>query len=169
MIGTASQIITRMLPIVKTDPDKLYEVKEHKERRSLQANAYFHRLVGLLAHGSGEKFYRVKNECIANYGNHELIRGEDGKPVFEILQDDDKWRSDMTEHYVPTSYTDNFRGVKTRAFLKLKGTHTYSSKEMAQLIDGVRNECAGSGVPWEDIETPEERRLFEGLKKSKSN
>ena len=49
MIGTASQIITRMLPIVKTDPDKLYEVKEHKERRSLQANAYFHRLVGLLA------------------------------------------------------------------------------------------------------------------------
>ena len=163
MIGTPSQIITRLLPLVKEDSDKQYELKEYREKRGLQANAYFHRLVGLLAHGSGSRFYEVKNELIAQYGNHEFIRGSDGRPVYEILPDDDEWKKSITEHYVPTEYVDDFRGVKMRAFLKFAGTHTYSSKEMAELITGTRNECVGSGIPWEEIETPEEKRLFYGL------
>ena len=163
MIGTAAQLITRLLPAVKEDPDKRYELKEYHEKRGLQANAYFHRLVGLLAHGNGSRFYEVKNELILQYGNHKMIRGENGKAVYEILPDDDNYKRSITEHYCPTSYTDEFRGVKMRAFVKMAGTHTYNSKEMAELIDGTRNECAGCGIPWEEIETPEEKRLFYGL------
>ena len=162
MTGTASQLITRLLPIVQSQPDKLWELKEHHEKRSLQANAYFHRLVGLLARGNGDRFYEIKNEMILQYGNHELIR-KDGKAIYEILPDDDRWKRSMTEHYIPTEFTDEFRGVRMRAFCKVTGSHTYNAKDMAQLIDGVRNECAGCGIPWEEIETFEERRLFDGL------
>ena len=95
---------------------------------------------------------------IAIYGS-----GGAGKEVYEILPDDDKWKRSATEHYCPTEYVDTFRGVRMRAFVKLTGSHTYTTKEMAQLIEGARNECYGSGIPWEEIETPEEKRLFRGL------
>ena len=149
--------------MVQNDPDKLYDLKEHEQKRGLQANAYFHRLVGLLAHGNGARFYEVKNEAIIQYGNHEFLRGPDGKLLYDILPDDGRWKRSVTEHYLPTDYTDEFRGVKVRAFVRLKGTHTYNTKEMYELIQGVRNECLGSGIPLEEVETFEERRLFSGL------
>lgn len=163
MIGTPSQLITRLLPMVKESPDKQFELKEYREKRSLQANAYFHRLVGLLAHGSGSRFYEIKNELITQYGNHKLIKDDNGKTAYDILPDDDKWKRSITEHYCPTEFVDDFRGIRMRAFVKFVGTHTYNSKEMAELIEGTRNECYGSGIPWEEIETPEEKRLFHGL------
>ena len=163
MTGTAAQLITRLLPLVQNNPDKLYDLKEHKGTRGLQANAYFHRLVGLLAHGTGDRFYEVKNEMIIQYGNHEFMRGTDGRLLYDILPDDGRWKRSITEHYLPTEYTDEFRGVRVRAFVRLKGTHTYDTKEMYELIQGVRNECLGSGIPLEEVETFEERRMFDGL------
>lgn len=163
MTGTATQLITWLLRVVKDDPDKMFDLDVHRSKRSLQANAYFHRLVGLLAHGNGDRFYEVKNDMILQYGTHELIRDREGKPIYEILPDDGKWKRNMTEHYIPTSYTDEFRGVKMRAFCKVKGTHTYNSKQMYELIQGVRNECIGCDIPMDEIETFEERRLFNGL------
>lgn len=163
MTGTASQIITRLLRYVHEDPEKLFDLSEHKNKRSLQANAYFHRLIGLLANSNGDRFYEIKNEMITQYGNHELIRDEAGKPVYEILPDDDRWKRNIMEHYLPTEYTDDFRGLRMRAFLKLKGTHTYNTKEMYNLIQGVRNECIGCDIPMDEIETYEERRLYLAL------
>lgn len=151
--------------LMQANRDTLYDLEEHKEPRSNKANAYFHRLVGLLAKGEKAKFYQKKNELILQYGNHELVRDKDGKLVYEILDDNDDWKSDIEKHYYPTDYRDDFRGVKKRAFVMFKGTKTYNSKEMAHLIDCTRDECIGCGIPMTEIETYEEKLLMEELRK----
>ena len=42
MIGTSNKIITYLLELAK---DKQFEIKEYRERRTNDANAYFHVLV----------------------------------------------------------------------------------------------------------------------------
>lgn len=156
-VGTPKQIATLVWNL---DGGKLYEVREHKETRTAKENRYFHRLVGLLARGEEIPFAEKKNELIRSYGNHELLRGDDGKPEYKILPDDDAWKRDEVYHYYPTSFTDEFRGMKVRAFVMLKGTSTYNTTEMAELIKATRNECEGCGIPRDEYETLEERELF---------
>jgi len=147
------------------DKEALYDLSTHKEPRSKKANAYFHRLVGLLAQGEKAKFYQKKNELILQYGNHEFIRDKDGKLVYELLDDNDEWKNDIEKHYFPTEFRDSFCGVKKRAFVMFKGTSTYNSKEFAYLIDCTRNECIGCGIPMSEIETYEEKQLMDELRK----
>lgn len=147
------------------DTEKLWDISEHKEKRKLTQNSYFHRLVGLLAKGEKEKFYAKKNELIMNYGNHELIRDKNGKLKYVLLPDNDDYKSDPLYHYHPTQYVDEFRGMKMRAFVMFQGTHEYDTKAMAHLIECTRNECIGSDIPMSEIETPEEKAMFDELKR----
>ena len=151
--------------LMQANRDQLYDLDEHKEPRSKKANAYFHRLVGLLAKGEKTKFFEKKNELILQYGNHELVRDKDGKLAYVLLDDDDNWKSDIEKHYFPTEYRDDFCGVKKRAFVMFAGTSTYNSKDMAHLIDCTRNECLGCGIPITEVETYEEKQLMEELRK----
>lgn len=161
--GTATDILTFLMG--SPDKDQLYDLEKHKEPRTKKANAYFHRLVGLLANGEKSKFFQKKNELILQYGNHELLRDQDGKLIYELLDDNDSWKSDIEKHYYPTEFRDTFCGVKKRAFVMFAGTSTYTSKEMAHLIDCTRDECLGCGIPITEVETYEEKRLMEELRK----
>jgi len=163
MIGTKSQCITYLANI--KNEDRRFEIKEYKETRGAKANNYFHRLVGLLAKGEKARFYAKKNELIMQYGNHELERHDDGSLKYEILMDTDSYKSDPIKHYLPTKYTEVFRGMPMRAFCMFKGTHTYSPAEMAHLIDCTRDECLGCGIPQEEVETFEEKRIMEELRR----
>lgn len=147
------------------DAEMLWDIEPHKEPRSKKANAYFHRLVGLLAKGEKAKFYQKKNELIMQYGNHEFLRDKDGKPKYVLLKDDDEYKSDPLNHYYPTQYIDEFRGIRMRAFVMFEGTHEYDSKAMAHLIECTRNECLGCDIPISEVETPEERAMFADLKR----
>lgn len=149
----------------QTDATALWDIEPHKEPRSKKANSYFHRLIGLLAKGEKSKFYEKKNELIMQYGNHEFIRDKEGKLKYVLLIDNDEYKSDPMYHYFPTSFTDDFRGQKMRAFVMLQGTHEYDSKAMAHLIDCTRNECLGCDIPMSEIETPEEKALFADLQR----
>ena len=146
-------------------PDGEYEVKRFKPKRSELANRYFHRLVGLLARGEGVKFYQKKNELIMQYGNQEFIRKPNGDLDWVVKPDDDQWAADPVEHYVPTSHEYEVEGIKCRVFLRLKGTHTYNSSEMAYLIERTRDECIGCGIDEREVETPEQRHLMERLRR----
>lgn len=167
MTGTAEQIAVWLMR--QEDREKLYDITEHREPRSGQANRYFHRLVGLLARGENARFYAKKNELILQYGNQEFVRTEAGNPKCHYLPDNDEWRSDPVMHYKPLPYTDTFGKLTVRAFLEMQGTHLYTSSQMASLIEGARNECLGSGIPIEEVETLEERRLFGELKNAQAN
>ena len=161
-VGTPKQLLGIIWDLV---PDKKYTISEYKSARTSKENRYFHRLVGLLADGEQMPFAEKKNELIRSYGNHELVRDEEGKPVYKILPDDDEWKKDEIYHYFPTEYTDDFRGIQMRAFVLLKGTSTYNTSEMAHLIQCTRNECIGCGISQEEIETPDEKAMFMRLER----
>lgn len=162
MVGNRNETIKWLLEA----PEGQYRVEAFKESRSGKANRYFHRLVGLLAKGQKGNFFEIKNDLILRYGNHEFERDKEGKIKYAILPDDDKWKSDPTYHYVPSKYTDTFKGKVYRAFCLLKGTSTYNSADMAHLIDCTQEECLGCGIPLEEVETFEERQLYLELLKS---
>lgn len=149
------------------DKQQLFDISPHVEtkKRSLLANNYFHRLVGLLARGEDGSFFRKKNELILHYGVQEFERTKDGELVIEYLPDNDNYKNHELKHYYPTQYGGEIRGVTVRAFLLLIGTHKYSSADMAHLIECTRNECLGCGIPIEEVETFEEKQLMEQLAK----
>lgn len=162
--GKALDIVTYLMA---ADKEKLFDLTEHKEvkKRSLLANNYFHRLVGLLASGEDGSFFQKKNELILHYGVQEFERTKDGELIIEYLPDNDDYKKHEVKHYYPTQYGGEIRGVTVRAFLLLIGTHKYSSGDMAHLIECTRNECLGCGIPREEVETYEEQRLMEELNK----
>lgn len=149
------------------DKQQLFDISPHVEtkKRSLLANNYFHRLVGLLARGEDGSFFRKKNELILHYGVQEFERTKDGELVIEYLPDNDNYKNHEVKHYYPTQYGGEVHGVVVRAFLLLIGTHKYTSAQMAHLIECTRNECLGCGIPQEEVETFEEKRLMEQLLK----
>lgn len=70
MIGTIEQIIKYLF---KQDKTKQYEVKEYREKRSLDSNAYCWVLLGKLQdklHISKEDIYR---DLIRNIGSYEIV------------------------------------------------------------------------------------------------
>lgn len=160
--GRANDLV---LFLMSADKDKLYDLAEHKEKRSLSQNSYFHRLVGLLAKGEQTQFSIKKNELILQYGVHEFERDKDGKLLIEYLPDNDDYKRHETKHYFPTEYGGEVKGVVLRAFLLLIGTHKYNASEMVHLIECTRNECLGADIPMNEIETFEEKKLMEELRR----
>lgn len=166
MTGNTQQVLMWLFDM---DKDAVWDIEPHKEHkgRSLTANRYFHRLVGLLAKGEGVSFFRKKNELILHYGVQDFERDKEGKLIIEYLADNDDYKNHETKHYYPTQYGGEIKGVTVRAFLLMIGTHKYTSQEMAHLIEETRNQCLGCGLSREEVETFEERRLMEGLKCTK--
>ena len=160
--GKANDLVLFLMTV---DRDKLWDLSEHKETRTLSQNAYFHRLVGLLAKGEQAAFFRKKNELIMSYGVHEFLRDKNGDLFIEYLPDNDDYKNHETKHYYPTQYGGEVRGVTVRAFLLLIGTHQYSTTEFVHLLDCTRNECLGADIPIEEVETLEEKRLMQELRK----
>ena len=58
------------------------EIKKHREKRSLSANAYFHVLCNKISAETGESEDAVKRRLVVSYG--ALARDKDGKPVWAI-------------------------------------------------------------------------------------
>ena len=55
------------------DKECRLKVVQYREGRSLDANAYFHVLVGKIAEVTDNSKVYIKNKLIAEYGQHEII------------------------------------------------------------------------------------------------
>lgn len=148
-----------VLFLMSADRDKLYDLTEHKDvkQRSLSANNYFFALVGKIADSIRISKTEVHNMMIARYGQMEYI---DGQIVYFILPD--KIDANRLEgvHLKSTSKTkvlDN--GDLNRVYIVMRGSHTYNSKEMAILIDGVISEAEQLGI--DTITTTEKDKMLE--------
>lgn len=121
-------------------------IEDHKEKRSLNANAYFHLLVDKLAkyHKMGADEMKIK--LVLEYGA-VAIDSEGKKFGIKIPK-----TADVNQFY---SYAKWFGDEKDfDYYLIYKQTHLLDSKEMAFLIDKTVEECKNVG-----IETLEEREL----------
>lgn len=112
------------------------DIKKFRPKRSLSANAYFHVLCDKIAERLKTSHAEVHNLMIARYG----VIDEEVKNV--ILADEIPWQKLESIHLRPTSATkmmDN--GKLYRVYIVMKGSHTYDTKQMATLIDGVVSEA----------------------------
>lgn len=155
MVGKRDQIVVW---IMNQPDDKIYECREKPKKRSLSANAYFHVLCQKVAEKTDQSLYEVKNQVIADHGQTDTELGT------IILRDDVDWRKFETLHVHPTTATRELDdGRLYRVYYVMRGSHTYNTKEMARLIDGIVQEAKAVGV---ETLTPRELEQMLGRWKS---
>ena len=145
----------KMAQKFKDCPKINIKISEHKEGRSLNANAYYWCLIGKLAKALNISTSYCHNVMLRRYGVLEEV---DGTHIYLMIQDTEEAarKADEAEkyHIKPTSHvragTD---GKMYRTYMMLKGSHEYDTAEMAALIAGLRDECIQVGIP---VETPDE-------------
>lgn len=133
-------------------------IKEWREKRSLNANAYFHVLVGKIADRLETSKAEVKNRMLSLYGQIDIM---DDKPVYLIVPDHltvEKWE---TLHLRATSQTKELAGVTYRVYMKVRGSRTYTTAEMSMLINGTISEAKEAGLTEAEIMSARERDMLE--------
>ena len=133
---------------------KVYEadLKEHRKKRSLDANAYAWVLLGKLASRVGMSKEDVYREFIKDVGgNYEIL------PIRNDAVD--KWISNWQNKGIGwvcdilgESKLDGYTNVIT-----YYGSSTYDSLQMSRLINLIVEECKGQGI---EVMTPAELALL---------
>lgn len=112
-----------------------------RNKRSNDANAYFHVLKDKIASRLNISHIEAHNQLIADYGQPDYEVGH------MILKDSVDWRRLEWVHLAPTPRTqilDN--GELYRVCRVMRGSHTYDTAEMARLIDGTVYEAKELGI-----------------------
>lgn len=156
MTGTAIQIIQWL---ATQKQETVWEIKKHRKKRSLDANAYYWKIVTEIAEALKTSKNEVHNVMLRRYGQAE---GVDGRLVTVYIPDTEKAEKQalMAEdyHIKPTSYVQvGSKGQTFRAYVLLRGSRTYNTKEMATLIEGTIQEAEQLGI---QTMTPEELERY---------
>lgn len=131
------------------DKDLDVEIKQHREKRSKSANAYFHVLVNKIAAEQGGSDDAVKKRLVVEYG--ALAKDDDGITVgFKLPA---SVNVDGIYPYVKCFDTREENGKLFNCYLVYKQTHLMDSKEMARLIDGAIEVAQELGI---ETDTPEQ-------------
>lgn len=125
------------------------DVKRHREARSLNANAYFHKLANDLAKACGIGNDEMKVYLVKRYGTLAEI---DGQPIEIRLPNGAR----VEDYYPYALWIGSSGGVDS--YILYKQTHTLNSAEFARLIDGTVQECEAIGV--ETLPPEELRRMY---------
>ena len=113
-------------------------IEKYREKRSLDANAYFHVLVGKIADVIGISKNRCKNVLICRYGQMEFL--DDSPVVIHSNVSIEKMAEQQLLHCDPVGcYTDG--DTEMVIYQVYRGSHTYDTKEMSVLIDGTVQEA----------------------------
>ena len=124
-------------------------IKRVTHRRSLNANAYFHVLVGKIAEKLNISKARAKNELLGKYGQREII--DTGQVIISVKSEIDMLeREDI--HCVPVGYA-TLKGNDFTHWAIVRPSHTYDNLEMSALITGTVDEAKELGI---ETMTPDE-------------
>lgn len=131
MVGTQKQVINWLL---EQDNTKQYEVKEHKPKRSLDANAYMWVLLQKLQEAVNIPKEDIYKDAIKNIGVYEVIpvKNEAVERFIEAWKHNGiGWICETTK-----SKLEGFTNV-----IAYYGSSTYNSAEMSRLVDLIVQEC----------------------------
>lgn len=120
------------------------DIKKHRDKRSLSANAFFHKLVSEIAEVLNTSNTAVKNRLIREYGAFEFI--DEQIPTFRLkaeYEDAMLVREDIHVKPIGREYVDGCEWVR---FAFMRGSHTYNTQEMSRLIDGTVQEAKELGI-----------------------
>lgn len=161
--GMRIDLDTRKIEItVQSDSDKIgadweklkgcdrvvFTAKKYREKRSLDANAYYWQLITKLSGVMRLSKPHLHNMMLRRYGQPEII---DGRMVYVVLPDSDSGEKTAnraeTYHIRPTSEVHAGNdGKRFRTYVMLRGSSTYDTREMSHLIDGLVQECREQGI-----------------------
>ena len=131
MTGNAIQIIQWLY---NQDKDKRFDIKEHKEKRSLNANNYAWKLITEIANVLRKSKEEVYLEMLKSYGQCEMISivsSIDVKGYFKYYEEAGR----------------SFLNGKEFTHYKIyKGSSDFNTKEMSILIDGIVQEAKQLGI-----------------------
>lgn len=145
MIGKPIEIIQYLY---NQDKEKVFEIKEHKLKRSLNANAYCWVLMNKIADAIKSTKEEVYREYIKNKGIFRLITmNKDATNTFiKVWQEKGLgWICDISE--------SKYEGMVD--VVAYYGTSSYNTKQMANFIDYVVDEAKNLGIetlPPDEIE-----------------
>lgn len=124
------------------------EIKQHRDKRSLEANRYMWALLDELAsalHMTKKDLYIQKVREVGVFKDFHLT--EDEAKTFRVAWEKlgDGWPTEQVD------FTPDGERLVIRAYY---GSSTYNTKQMSRLLDSVVEECKA-----QDIETLSEREL----------
>lgn len=137
------------------DPTKPYdlEIKQHRERRSLDANAYCWVLLDKLAEKTGIRKTEIYKDLIRNIGGNCTVVCVQDVAVYDLRMGWEKNGIGWQTEEIP-SKIDGCTNV-----VLYYGSSTYDTKQMSRLIDLVVQECKEQEI---ETMTPQElSRLME--------
>lgn len=143
MIGTKNQIITYLLP--QEDKTK-YEIKEYKEKRSLQANKYYWSMLNELANVLRMSKEDLHLKMLNDYSQHEVISVEAKIDIGNYI----KYYQEIGESILNEKTFKHYKVFKPSSEM--------DRKEFSILLDGLLQECRQQG-----IETLEDKEIEEML------
>lgn len=131
MVGNAEQIVKWLFT---QDRDKTFEVKEYRQKRSLNANSYAWVLINEMANVLRTSKDEVYQEMLKRYGQNEVI---------SVLSDIDISRFVKYYEVIGTGHVQGKEFTHYRCFI---GSSEYDSREMSILIDGIISEAELLGI-----------------------
>ena len=131
MVGNAEQIVKWLFT---QDRDKTFEVKEYRQKRSLNANSYAWVLINEMANVLRTSKDEVYQEMLKRYGQNEVI---------SVLSDIDISRFVKYYEEIGKGHVEVYSYPQYRCFI---GSSEYDSREMAILIDGIVDEAKELGI-----------------------
>ena len=131
MIGKPIEVIQWLY---NQDKDVVFEIKEHKEKRSLNANSYAWVLITELGNVLRKSKEEVYIEKIKDYGQSELV------VVASIVKPKDYFK-----YYDEVGETE-VKGNSFKWYRVYRGSSEYNTREMAIFIDGIIQDCKELGI-----------------------
>ena len=123
------------------------EIKKHREKRSLNANAYCWVLIEKIAEKMGKSKEEIYVRMLQDYGT--IATDSDGrKVIFSLREDIDV--SKYFKYYKELGYS---KDKKFKHYYVIKGSSEYDTAEMKHFIDGIVQDCQMLSI---ETMTPEE-------------
>lgn len=148
MIGKPEELVRWLF---NQDREKVFEIKEHKQKRSLNANAYAWTLIGKIADAVRSSKDEVYLSMLKRYGQSEMVSVISSIDVHGYFK-----------YYEPCG-TSHLQGKDFTHYRIYKGSSEYDTREMAVLIDGIVSEAENLGI--ETLPPSEVERLKEMWRK----
>lgn len=141
MTGNPKQIINYLL---EQDSDRLFDLSEHKQKRSLNANALLWHCLGEIANTLNTDKWEIYLQMLKRYGKYTYICVKPN--VVDSVKK--QWRECEVLGDI------EINGQKAVQMLCYFGSSTYDSKEFSSLLNGVISEMEEMGLA-----TPESEEL----------
>ena len=140
MIDDTGKIEKFLQLIFRLDKDTVYDVKidKHREKRSLNANAYLWKLVTEIGNVLNKSKEEVYLQMLIDYGQSEMVSilsEIDVKGYFK---------------YYKLAGTSILNGKEFNHYKIYKGSSEYDTKEMSILLNGVVQEAKNLGIKTKD-------------------